>query len=151
MKRILTLLCAVCCVYALSAQKVVEKYSLLSKAEIQQPFMIDSLDNNGKAFNILKDFKSLSADKNKATAITVDENGYLVFDKQEKAYIVSLGFRVKNDKRENLKFSIISDCAFKADFVEKSKDKDSESLDTIKVKADYNQGIYDMTINLLVR
>ena len=90
MKRILTLLCAVCCVYALSAQKVVENYSLLSTAEIQQPFMIDSLDNNGKAFNLLTDFKCLSADKDKAVKTTVDENGYLIFDKQDKDYVVSL-------------------------------------------------------------
>ena len=151
MKRILTLLCAVCCVYALSAQKVVENYSLLSTAEIQQPFMIDSLDNNGKAFNLLTDFKCLSADKDKAVKTTVDENGYLIFDKQDKAYVVSLGFRVKANKREEISFKVISNCAFKADFVEKNKEKKSETLDSISLNAEFNQGIYDMTINLLVR
>lgn len=151
MKKALTLLCAVCFFLSLSAQKVVENYSLLSKAEIQTPFMIDSLDNNGKAFNILTDFKCLSVDKNKAVKTSVDENGYLVFDKQEKNYVVSLGFRMRTEKREEISFKIISNCAFKSDFVEKTKDKDKEELDTIIVKAKYNQGIYDMFLSLLVR
>ncbi|MBO7276968.1 MAG: S9 family peptidase [Bacteroidales bacterium] len=151
MKRILTLLCAVCFTFSLSAQKVVENYSLLSTAEIQKPFMIDSLDNNGKAFNLLTDFKCLSADESKAVKTSVDENGYLNFAKQDKDYVVSLGFRVKTDKKEKLTFKVISNCAFKADFVEKSKEKNEEVLDTIKISLDYNQGIKDIFLNLLVR
>ncbi|MEE1118597.1 MAG: hypothetical protein U0K90_01580, partial [Bacteroidales bacterium] len=114
MKKIFTLLVCAIVGLNLSAQRVVENYSLFSKAQIQMPFMIDSVDNNGKSFNLLKDFKTLSADKNKATKISVDENGYLVFDKAEKDYVVSLGFRMKSDKRQEVEFKVISNCVFKA-------------------------------------
>ncbi|MBO5844232.1 MAG: S9 family peptidase [Bacteroidales bacterium] len=151
MKKIFTLLVCAIVGLNLSAQRVVENYSLFSKAEIQKPFMIDSVDNNGKTFNLLKDFKTLSADKNKATKISVDENGYLVFDKAEKDYVVSLGFRMKSDKRQEVEFKVISNCVFKADFAQTSKEKESQELDTMNVLATYNQGIYDITLNLLIK
>lgn len=150
MKKIFTLLVCAIVGLNLSAQRVVENYSLFSKAEIQKPFMIDSVDNNGKTFNLLKDFKTLSADKNKATKISVDENGYLVFDKAEKDYVVSLGFRMKSDKRQEVEFKVISNCVFKADFAQTSKEKESQELDTMNVLATYNQGVYDITLNLLI-
>ncbi|MEE1323455.1 MAG: hypothetical protein UHE91_06480, partial [Bacteroidales bacterium] len=112
---------------------------------------IDSVDNNGKSFNLLTDFKTLSADKSKATKISVDENGYLVFDKADKDYVVSLGFKMKSNKRQEVSFKVITNSAFKANFAQTSKEKDSQDLDTMNVLATYNQGIYDITLNLLVK
>ncbi|MEE1111883.1 MAG: hypothetical protein UH077_01705, partial [Bacteroidales bacterium] len=146
MKKALTLLSAVGFFFTLSAQKVVENYSLFSKAQIQMPFMIDSVDNNGKSFNLLTDFKTLSVDKSKAVKTSVDENGYLIFDKGEKDYVVSLGFKMKSNKRQEVAFKVIINTAFKADFAQTSKEKDSQDLDTINVLATYNQGIYDITL-----
>ena len=60
-------------------------------------------------------------------------------------------YPLKTDKKEKLTFKVISNCAFKADFVEKSKEKKEEVLDTIKISLDYNQGIKDIFLNLLVR
>ncbi|MEE1020676.1 MAG: hypothetical protein U0L93_04565, partial [Bacteroidales bacterium] len=151
MKKIFTLLVCAIVGLNLSAQRVVENYSLFSKAQIQMPFMIDSVDNNGKSFNLLTDFKTLSADKSKAVKTSVDENGYLIFDKGEKDYVVSLGFKMKSNKRQEVAFKVITNTAFKADFAQTSKEKDSQDLDTINVLATYNQGIYDITLNLLVK
>ncbi|HIW87093.1 MAG TPA: hypothetical protein IAC47_02330, partial [Candidatus Onthomorpha intestinigallinarum] len=83
MKKLFIVSCLFFAFTGVYAQKYVKDYSLLSVREVRKPLMIDSLDNNGKAFDLARDFKPYSSDMNPIKTLKTDEEGFITFDVEE--------------------------------------------------------------------
>lgn len=151
MKKSFIVSCLLFAFTGVHAQKYVKDYSLLSVREVRKPLMIDSLDNNGRTFDLARDFKPYSSDMNPIKTLKTDEEGFVVFDAGEaKEKVYTLAFALNCTRDEVVDFKIICDCAFKADFDGKRQEKSNENQDTISCNCVYKAGMYEAVVDVFV-
>lgn len=151
MKRFYVLCLCFFCSLASMAQKNVESLDLYKDYSLVAPAIIDSTDVNGKQFELSSALKVPAFDGNYINRLTAETDGTFRFSNSgNKTRFVSLAFKMFVSKQENIAFDIVSSAAFKADFVKASKDKKTAQTDTTTIEAEYEIGVYDMRITLMI-
>ncbi len=150
MKKIALFAAAFLGCLTLGAQTTVETVSVVSEYSVSKPVMFDSVDNNSKAFDAFCLLDFVAADTKNSIEKTADPQGFFAFSCNENSNkLVRLGFRLSVSGRTKVKFSIVSDCALKADFANGTKEKRSAEEDTLFFETEYNIGVYDLSLALL--
>lgn len=151
MKRFYVLCLCFFCSLASMAQKNVESLDLYKDYSLVAPAIIDSTDVNGKQFELSSALKVPAFDGNYINRLTAETDGTFRFSNSDnKTRFVSLAFKMFVPKQEKIAFDIVSSAAFKADFVKASKDKKNAETDTTTIEAEYESGVYDMRITLMI-
>ncbi len=152
MKRFYVLCLCFFCSLASMAQKNVESLDLYKDYSLAAPAIIDSTDVNGKRFDLSASLSIPAFEGDYIQRLHADSDGVFHFSKQdEKTRFVSLAFKMFVSKHGKVAFDIVSSTAFKADFANASKDKKNNEIDTTTIEAEYESGVYDMRITLMLQ
>lgn len=144
---------ALCLVFvcAAKAQKVVETIDLYEDYAVCMPIMFDSTDVNGKSFSLFDALKTDRRSREVSQELSCDGDGWFSFAVAKgEMRVVNLGFKIVVSDCSEAEFKVITPCDLKADFVNASSCKKSSAGDTLTLKADFDKGVYNVSLSLLV-
>ena len=151
MKKLVFVALCLAFVWGAKAQKVVETIDLYEDYAVCMPIMFDSTDVNGKSFSLFDALKTDSRSREVSQELSCDGDGWFSFAVAKgEMRVVNLGFKIVASDCSEAEFKVITPCDLKADFVNASSEKKSSAGDTLTLKADFDKGVYNVSLSLLV-
>ena len=151
MKKLVFVALCLAFVWGAKAQKVVETIDLYEDYAVCMPIMFDSTDVNGKSFSLFNALKTDRSSREVSQELSCDGDGWFSFAVAKgEMRVVNLGFKIVASDCSEAEFKVITPCDLKADFVNASAEKKSSAGDTLTLKADFDKGVYNVSLSLLV-
>ncbi len=151
MKKLVFAALCLAFVWGAKAQKVVETIDLYEDYAVCMPIMFDSTDVNGKSFSLFDALKTDRRSREVSQELSCDGDGWFSFAVAKgEMRVVNLGFKIVASDCSEAEFKVITPCDLKADFVNASSEKKSSAGDTLTLKADFDKGVYNVSLSLLV-
>ena len=151
MKKLVFVALCLAFVWGAKAQKVVETIDLYEDYAVCMPIMFDSTDVNGKSFSLFDALKTERRSREVSQELSCDGDGWFSFAVAKgEMRVVNLGFKIVASDCSEAEFKVITPCDLKADFVNASSEKKSSAGDTLTLKADFDKGVYNVSLSLLV-
>ena len=151
MKKLVFVALCLAFVWGAKAQKVVETIDLYEDYAVCMPIMFDSTDVNGKSFSLFDALKTDRRSREVSQELSCDGDGWFSFAVAKgEMRVVNLGFKIVASDCSEAEFKVITPCDLKADFVNASSEKKSSAGDTLTLKADFDKGVYNVSLSLLV-
>ena len=151
MKKLVFVALCLVFVWGAKAQKVVETIDLYEDYAVCMPIMFDSTDVNGKSFSLFDALKTDRSSCEVSQELSCDGDGWFSFAVAKgEMRVVNLGFKIVASDCSEAEFKVITPCDLKADFVNASSEKKSSAGDTLTLKADFDKGVYNVSLSLLV-
>lgn len=151
MKKLVFVALCLAFVWGAKAQKVVETIDLYEDYAVCMPIMFDSTDVNGKSFSLFDALKTDRSSREVSQELSCDGDGWFSFAVAKgEMRVVNLGFKIVASDCSEADFKVITPCDLKADFVNASSEKKSSASDTLTLKADFDKGVYNVSLSLLV-
>ncbi|MDY5920819.1 MAG: prolyl oligopeptidase family serine peptidase [Candidatus Onthomorpha sp.] len=151
MKKLVFVALCLAFVWGAKAQKVVETIDLYEDYAVCMPIMFDSTDVNGKSFSLFDALKTDRRSREVSQELSCNGDGWFSFAVAKgEMRVVNLGFKIVASDCSEAEFKVITPCDLKADFVNASSEKKSSAGDTLTLKADFDKGVYNVSLSLLV-